>query len=322
MGQYDSFFEDYEVQRMRAQSAGIAASSTLTHGLNPDTIAKSRQTASALGVPPAVVEAAPEDAQRQAEVQRIDRDTATTPVLRQRYTDTDFMKLARDDSGVLAGVESALRKFGSAAVDVGKYVASAPDAPGGGVLSDVARAARAIASGAPKAGAGLYGAAAAPFELLGLSTLGGFLRDQQHSADAEAARWSPQDPNAGLIERGVMSGLQSGGQNLITLPLGFAARGEQMMLGAMGVITAGQSYGKGRDAGLSPARAVPYAVQDAAAEVITERYLGASGFLKQIKAGASAGRLFMYELAREVPGEMAATLWQNFNEWTNVNPDK
>ena len=110
------------------------------------------------------------------------------------------------------------------------------------------------------------------------------------------------------------------------LPLGFAntarVTGESLMLGTMGAVTGGLSYGKGRDAGLSPARAIPYAVEDAAAEIITEKYLGAAGLLKNIKAGSSAGKLFAYELSKEVPGEMIATLWQNFNEWTNINPDK
>jgi GNAT superfamily N-acetyltransferase len=315
-------YADLMEQEAAGSDAQFKASAALAVTSNPDKIAQQRRVAGYLGMPLAAVEALPEQSEQDAKVKQIEAHTAQAPTLRAKYTDQDFAKLAHDDSGVLSGIEGVLRNLGSAAVDVGKYAVSAPGALDGGILSDVARAARAVASGAPKAGAGLYGAAAAPFELLGLSTFGGFLRDQQKSADAEAGRWSPVDQNAGIVERGVMSGLQSAGQNLITLPLGFAAKGQQMMLGTMGVITAGQSYGKGRDAGLSPARAIPYAVQDATAEVITERYLGAAGFLQQIKAGASAGKLFMYELAKEVPGEMAATLWQNFNEWTNVNPDK
>jgi hypothetical protein len=311
--EYLDFLEQQERERQQADVAGIAAASTLTYGVNPDAAARARKTAGFLGVPAAVVEATPGESERQAQVKKLDLDTAQAPTLRARYTDADFHKLASDDSGVLSSIEGVVRRF----MDGGGYKKEARQAAG-----FVGRVPAAIASGAPRAGAGLYGLAAAPFELLGADTVAGFLREQQRSANAEAGRWSPQDPNASLVERGVMSGLQSAGQTLVTLPLGFAARGEQLMLGTMGAITAGQSYGKARDEGLSPARAIPFAVQDAVAEIITERYLGAAGFLRNVKAGASASKLFMYELSKEVPGEMAATLWQNFNEWTNLNPDK
>lgn len=319
--EYGALFSDYEANRQQAQRAALAGASTLTYGTSPDAAAKTRQTADYLGVAPAAVDAAPQDFDREARIRRIDQDTAKTPVVRRQYTMEEFHKLASDDSSTLAGIESTMGKLGQAAIDVGKYAVSAPDAMGGGLLSDVGKAARAVASGAPAAGAGLYGLAAAPVELLGMEHFGGFLREQQRSAEALAKRMSPVDPGAGLIERGIMSGLQSAGQNLLTLPLGVLG-GEAAMLGTMGAFTFGQSYGKGREAGLSPARAIPYGVQDAVAEVITEKFFGAAGFLKNVKAGASAGKLFMYELAKEVPGEMAATLWQNFNEWANINPGK
>lgn len=342
---YLDLLEQQEQQRQQALSTGIAAAGTLTSGVNPDEAARMRSTAQFLGVPPAVVEAMPQDAERQARIRRIDTDTATAPALRQRYTDADFMKLASDDSGVLAGVESVLRNLGRAAVDVGKYAVSAPGAPGGGLMTDVAKAARAVASGVPQAGAGLYGAVAgvagftdqlvqtmddaAAFvtrtprrQIVGTPGPEGFFLDQQQRAKGTARDVMSPDPSAGFVEQSVMSGFQSAGQNLVTLPLGFAQRGQQIMLGVMGAMSGGQSYGEAREKGLSPFQAIPYAAQDATAEIVTERYLGAAGFLQQVKAGASAGKLFMYELLREVPGEMAATLWQNFNEWANVNPDK
>lgn len=312
MGQYDSFLDDYERQQQGAQSAGIAAASTLTQTVNPDQAGRARATARYLGTPVAAVEALPAEAEEQARLKKITEDTVAAPTLRKRYTDADFMKLARDDSFNLSQIEKGVRAFMAG----GQFKDEAAAAVG-----LIPRAGRAIASGAPKMGAGLYGAAAAPAELLGFTQFGGFLREQQRKADAEAARWSPTNPDAGIVERGVMSGLQSAGQGILTLPIGVAA-GSNAMLGAIGTATFGQSYGKGRDAGLSPARAVPYAAQDATAEVVTERYLGAAGFLQQVKAGASAGKLFMYELLREVPGEMSATLWQNFNEWANLHPDK
>jgi hypothetical protein len=240
-------------------------------------------------------------------------------VTRQAFTDADFARLAHDDADNLTLMEKAVGAL--------KYVVSAPDAARGGLFSDVTRAGRALASGIPTFSGGVYGALAAPVELLGNpGDVGGFLRDLQRQQQAKAKDWMGADPNAGLVERGVMSGFQSAGQNLITLPLGLAngvrMTGEQAMLAAMGLTTFGQSYGKGRDAGLAPARAIPYGVQDAVAEVVTEKFMGAAGLLGQIKAGSSAAKMMMYEVTKEVPGEVTATLWQNFNEWMNLHPEQ
>lgn len=320
-GDFESQFSTYRQQQAQEQGR-LRASALVATQVSPDAAAVQQQLSRATGLPLDVVRTNEGQAKALAKYKELAALAETSPVLRARLMNPEFTALAQDDGETLAGIESVVRKLGSAAIDVGKYAVSAPGALGGGLLSDVARAARAVASGAPKAGAGLYGVAAAPFDLLGLDSMGGFLRDQQKSANREADRWSPPPAkDAGILERGVLSGLQSAGQSLLMLPLGLAG-GQGAMLGAMGATTAGQTYGKARDAGLSPARAIPYAVQDAAAEVITERFLGAAGFLKQVKAGASAGKLFMFEVTREVPGEMGATLWQNFNEWANLHPEK
>jgi hypothetical protein len=108
---YDTFFEDFERQRLQEQGPGIAAASTLTTGTDPDAVGRARAVARYLGVPAPVVEALPMEAQQQAELKKINTDTAAAPVLRQRYTDADFMKLARDDSATLAGIERVMRKF-------------------------------------------------------------------------------------------------------------------------------------------------------------------------------------------------------------------
>ena len=109
--EYLSFLEDQDLQRQQGEAARLAGVSTLTYGLNPDEVAKSRKVAGFLGVPPAAVEATPDEFARQAQVKKIDLDTQATPALRRKYTDADFHKLASDDSGVLSGIESAIRGF-------------------------------------------------------------------------------------------------------------------------------------------------------------------------------------------------------------------
>jgi hypothetical protein len=323
-----------------ARQRAMAGTLTTATKVNPEQYSASRRIAGYLGYPTAAVEAMPSLID-QAKVQQIKQDTAGAPVLQQRYTDADFAKLAHDDSNSLTAIESAIRALGGAA----KFVTSAPEAPWGGLIG----AGRAIASGVPSASAGLYGAAASAFGLADQAIQGidnaaafvtgtkrrqivgtpgpeGFMRSLAASSSADATAVLGLSADAGFWERGVKSGLQSAGQNLAMLPVGLAETGaisgEAAVLSLMGLITGGQSYTKGRDAGLNPLAATAFAAQDATAEVVTEKYLGMAGFLKNVKAGASAGKLAMFELSKEVPGEIAATLWQNFNEWANLNPSK
>ena len=287
-------------------------------GVNPDKYSADKQTAKLLARPVAAVEALPEDAAREAKVKTLQDNTANAPVLRTQYTDADFAKLAHDDSGPLSAIE--------ALVGAAKYVTSAPDAPRGGLLSDIGMAARSLVSGAPRLSGGMWGAAAAIPGMLGMTDAEQWMLQQQKGAQNLAARIQGLDPKAGLVERSVMSGFQSAGQNLVMLPFGLARGatevGTNAILTMMGISTGGESYGKAREKGVSPYQAAAYGIEDAAAEVVFEKYFGIGGFLQNVKAGAGAGKLFVYELSKELPGEVATTLVQNFNEWGNVNPDK
>ncbi len=287
-------------------------------GVNPDKYSADKQTARLLARPVAAVEALPEDAARDAKVKTLQDNTANAPVLKQQYTDADFAKLAHDDSAPLSAIE--------ALVGAAKYVTSAPDAPRGGLLSDIGMAARSIVSGAPRLSGGIWGAGAAVPGLLGLTDAEQWMLQQQKNAQGLANRIQGLDPKAGLVERSVMSGFQSAGQNLVMLPFGLARGatevGTNAILTMMGISTGGESYAKAREKGVSPYQAAAYGIEDAAAEVVFEKYFGIGGFLQNVKAGAGAGKLFVYELSKELPGEVATTLVQNFNEWGNVNPDK
>lgn len=268
---------------------------------NPDQEAEAAKLARRYNLPADMVGFYADEYKKQAKIEDSEEVLARSPRLKAWLAADDARaKVTHDDLPNLSAIEQSVSMIG--------------------------KAGRSIASGVPMASAGLYGAAAAPFELVGMDGIGGWLREQQKASRRAAAAWQGADPDAGFVERSVMSGFQSAGQNLAMLPVGFAnsARltGEQAMLGLMGLITGGQSYGKARDQGLAPAQSIVYGVQDAAAEIVTEKYLGMAGFIKNVKAGASVGKLFGYEVLKEVPGEIGATLWQNFNEWGNLNPDK
>jgi GNAT superfamily N-acetyltransferase len=302
------------------QAAPLKASLHDAVTANPETEAQLRRVAKKTGVDLSIARVAPDEVKRQAAMIDADADTLTRqfPQTASFLMSPDNARVAHDDIGTMKAVEGAV-----------KYLFSAPDAPRGGLASDVGKAGKAIASGAWSLSSGMYGAAASPLEVLGqlsgsgsAADAGAWLRGQSKAAGDTAKSMLPDMRGMGPEEQGLWSGFQSAGQNMLMMPFGLATGGERAMLGLMGAATGGQSYTKGREAGLSPAQATAFGVQDATAEVLTEKYFGAAGLLKNIKAGASAGKLFGYEVAKEVPGEIGATLWQNFNEWAHINPDK
>lgn len=311
MGQYASLFGEDKPDA--ALAVGFAADTS------PDAAAQANAIARRYNLPPQVAQTFAEDYKARASTEDARAVFDKAPRLASWIAaQPERAKVTQDDLGALGNIESTIGQMSA-------YVMGAT--PDGGLPGDATKLARSLAAGfGPGFGAAVYGAAAYPFEAIGADSIGSVLRQQQRNASAVAARVEGLDPNAGLVERGIRSGVRSAGQTLATLPLGFAratyATGEQMLLGAMGGLTFGQTYGTARDKGLNVGQAGLYALQDATAEVVTEKFLGAAKLIGDAKAGMNTARLFMRDIAREVPGEMGATLWQNFNEWANVNPDK
>lgn len=149
----------------------------------------------------------------------------------------------------------------------------------------------------------------------------GFLLDLGRQAGDTMRRATPDMSNAGNIERGFQSGLQSLGQNLVLLPLALTPGGAPLaLLGAMAASAGGQSYGQARQAGVGPVGAAVYGASDAAIEFGTEAFAFLP-FLRDLKAGAPLVRNLLMTAAREVPGEQAATLLQDLNAWAVLKPD-
>lgn len=278
-------------------------------GTNPEQAAQGVKLARQVQLPVAAVETDPRWFQDQATAQKNSQIVSSNPaVARWVAANPDGARVANDDFENLSAIGKAAR-----------YVANAG---------------RSIGAGIQSFNTGAWGAAAFGAEAVGLDTIGGFLLDRAKAAKNVEQAIGPQDmARMGLIERSINTGFQSVGSNLATLPIGFIGAGataaqagltaaERVMLGMMGVTTGGQSYLKGREAGLNPWQAGAYGVADATAEIVGERFLGSVGFLRNIRAGSSFGKLLQYEMTKEVKGEVATTVWQNFNEWMSVNPDK
>lgn len=294
MSQYEDYLSSLKVEDDKRNQLVSSLSEAAT--TNPDEFASMVKLSRAAKID---LESVPEykDEAKQAKflgdvgLERLWKDAPKTT---QFLATPEHAKMASDDIENLSGIE--------------------------GALNWTANRGRAIAAAVPKMNAGLWGMGAAPFELVGADSIGGFMRDMQKSTDATAKRWGPQD-KPGWMVNSIDQGLTSFGQNMLTLPMAFLPGGQNAALTAMVAPVFGESYGKGRDAGLSPAQSIQFGTQDAAAEYVFERF-GLGNLVKNVKSGTGLGKTMVQFMMREVPSEMATTVVQSFDEYANINPNK
>lgn len=358
MADYLSFLEDQDLQRQQGEAARLAGVSTLTYGVNPDDVAKARKTAGFLGVPPAVVEATPEESARQAQFKKIDLDTAQAPTLRQRYTDADFHKLASDDSGVLGTIESAVRSFLAPkrpqGIDGGPRVVTGAEfgqlvrqvkAQNPAIGFDEARTLamqmvtvdnspggiRPSTGPAPTVGSVLRG--------LGTSFVQGaeqarqgmrmYLDDALGFDSTDAATKFTRAGNKiqlatpefdSSTARGLFAGGVSTLQQAPGLAMSIMLGNPAPVLATIGAQTGLTSYGKFRARGGTANEALAGGALDAAIEIGTEML--PMSFLVNKMGKAGAGEFLRGLLARELPTEQIATLAQDAVDTAIANPDK
>ncbi|MDI1301948.1 MAG: hypothetical protein PSX71_08595 [bacterium] len=157
-GQPKNPYLDMMQQDKRDQDIQLKANLTQSVSTNPDAYAKQRKTADYLGYPVAAVEALPVQTQQQAQVQQVSDATHDTPIARQAYADSDFAKLAHDDSHTLAGIERTLGEWGKEQMQDGMNTALA--APRG-ILSTIFGAEKQLSLAASTIPMGIDAAASA-----------------------------------------------------------------------------------------------------------------------------------------------------------------
>lgn len=245
---------------------------------------------------------------RQLEASHATRDAPGTSSF---FSDQKNADIAMGDAKLLAQIEGVV----SGTKDFGAAVAR-------GLIRDLP--------------VGLAGAAAAPFDVVeyGMRKLGapnallagmpgkgihGVI--ESYDQGVNALGLGAPKPAGSLLEAGVISGGESLGSNLGALVTAVATRSPALALGAMVTMSGGSSYLEALQKTGSPLRALSMAVPDAVAEYFTEK-LGLKalfdtpafkeGFLKQAAKFA----------ALEMGGEQVATVWQDFNAWLVLNPEK
>ena len=291
---------------------------------NPDMAARAQKLGRQTGLPADVVERNMPEVERNVVLGDMDRLLANSPTVAQWVADPKNAAVSHDDLGAMGAIESALR-----------YVVSAPNAPRGGLMSDLGTAGMAGVSGLQRASAGVVGVVQAPFELaapLADPLVGRILPGNPLRATAEGlsqyrqgieAQAKANTPKAdGIVGAGVVSGLQSLATNIASLPMLLAGpAGQRAYMTQMTAPVFGQAYGDARDKNVSPIQALSFGVSQATIEYATER-LPLAKLVGDLKVGAPLYKVVANQLATEIPGEQLATVLQDLNEWAVLNPDK
>lgn len=278
---------------------------------SPDRTAAAYGLAKSTGLPAEVVERNLEEVTRRERVKRMRALLEFSPVLAEQMRDPDFARLAHDDAEPLGGIEAALqpitRPLRSAAAGLTFDVSSGFY----GVLETGAKLVAPLAD--PLAGTIL------PENPLRRVAAGleAWRKSQQAMGDKVAGDTS----DAGLIERGVLSGFRSFGAMGPGLAATVATGNPAFALGSAGLMAGSDAATKALDKGLSPLMALGYGAADATAEIATEA-IPVSRLLKDLDRGTGFFTTLARQIAVDVPTEMAATAWQNLNEWAILNPEK
>lgn len=327
------------------QRLGFSAKQSLTS--KPEQFIKARDLGSQFGIPPDVAERNLPEVEYRNKLDALISTMRSSPALGGLMQDPGYLKRTHDDIDALAQIEMQTKGFRAAS----EFQRKALDAEMQGifdrsmtgakieaeiernrprtVLDYVGQGGSAMASSLWSANSGLWGLGRAAADVAGTvlpdetaKELSGFFTRYQQST-GKTAQEMLGDPNQqGFVERSVYSGLQSLGQNLLTLPAALIPGvGAGVALGPMTAMTGGTEYGKARDKGVAIPQALIYGASQMAIEYATE-VMPVTKFLGDIKAGTPFASMLMKQVAYEVPGEQVATLLQDLNEWAVINPAK
>lgn len=230
----------------------------------------------------------------------------TSPKLAKQMQEPAFAAVAHDDTQNL----SALEKTVSFAKNIGRSI------PAGlaGFNEGIYGAVQSVADIGSAATGGIL-----PIDLFGgLSDVVNKRRGVEKAIKTGLEKARGQ---VGPTEGAIYSGVESGVQNLLMLPVALASRNPNLLAGTMAAQTEGQGYGDAIDAGKTPAQALPFAASQGYVEYATEQ-IPALKLLNGLKAKAPAMQIAKDFLAKEIPGEQVATALQDLNEWAVLNPDK
>lgn len=270
--------------------------------LAPETAAKIVDISKRTGLPEKVVERNQQTAERRANEPDWNAFELQAPRTAELLaSDDNLFKLAYDDTSNLRGIERTLG-------ELGRQFAGPVRALSAGLVADF--------------NAAVYGLAEPTARMFGADSLARYSqRQRKYLEDLGQRIQGDYGQGDSFMETGIASGTRSFGAMLPATVASVLTGSPQFLLSYGSALAGGQAAGKGMDAGLAPWQALAYGVEDAAAEYVTEM-IPVANLFKHLGAGTPFYKLLADQIIREVPTELAATAWQNFNEWLNVNPER
>lgn len=277
-------------------------------GITPDVAGQAIQTGRELGVPQAAVEADPATFKAQAEAKGNNKILSTNPVLaRWIAANPAASRIAQDDYANMGGIENVLKEWKGPEPTFGS-VAS-------GLLKSPVQGFKAMSAGLSAEVADLFDS----FGLLKSDEVAARERIRKLAQlSGDSANTTPEFESA--TGRAVYGGAASTLRMAPALAASIATRSSIPLLAAAGVQTQGESYAKYRGRGGEAGESFLGASGEGAVEVATE--LLPMGFLAKQLGRTGMKEFFVGMLAREIPGEQAATLLQDAIDTAVANPDK
>lgn len=227
---------------------------------------------------------------RAIDLNRMMRDS---PILYRHFADPSFASMAIDDVGPLTRL--------------GRTILSVP--------ADITAQGLGLPELALKAGGEFldWGAGNQP-HANPLRDAGEWLGTIRQGQQALAEELRGDQSGAGFFEQGVLGGVSSFVQMLPGM-LGTIATGNPAFaLWAAGLQSGSTTAADAMDSGLPAWRSVIVGMTDGMIEAITEM-APAFKFVESMKVGDSFARFFGKQLMTELPGELLATLGQEYNAW-------
>jgi len=283
---------------------------------NPDLAAQSVKQARANNIPPALTPFEPDpDLAQQERLNRISSTVQSTKSLKQWLgAQPDVVAASvQDDVENMSLIEKTL--------SVPRAIASGAPSLVGGILGTASLAAgslRTIGDYVSKSGIATLSPTATLFSTGGAAEQ--FFAEQAKAQEGLAEFVAGEQAISGPISGGIYSGFKSIGQQLPALAAGLATRNPNYALGLMASSATGAEYVKAREE-LDFAQAAPYATLQGLIEYATEK-LPVFQLFKDLKVDESFLSILGKQILLEIPGEQAATVLQDLNEWANLNPEK
>lgn len=299
--------DEYIKNKSTLEKEQLKASLGLAVDYNPDQEAKFINMARDSGLPLETVRNQPDDARRMIELNKFNFDNMykQDSVLAKAYSNPEFASIGYDDYENTSMVSKAVRGLGMA--------------------KDLV-----VATG-KKASAGVVGVAEIPFELAGQAIeTTGILPENPFAkpvASMEQYRkWIKSSADAQMpqaesdIGKGLISGFSSLTQNVAAMPLLFLPGGQAAFLAQMVAPMVGEEYTKAREKGISPAGAAAYGAGQGYVEYWTEKF-PLMNLVSDLKVGTPLFKTIVNQAKAEIPAEQLATVLQDLNEWSVLNPD-